>query len=427
MNNSNTFFNFAIKNNTKKFKITCVIVLFILILPTIIAQPKYQSINSKKNECMEDIFLNFAIEKLRKLMSAPSLSVCAIKNDKIVWYKGYGYAQVYKRVKPDINTIYQIGSISKTITTTALLQLYEKGYIDLDDDVNEYLPFSLRNPYYPWCPITIKMLLSHRSSIFDYHFFTKRGMTISFLQSGIPTDLESWLRNSLTSDGYWYYRNFWNKDYAPGEEACYSNTGFLIIGYIVEKVSGKTIEEYCQKNIFKPLEMYNTSFHPDNLNEKQFATPYIKPKRVYIPILDYDTMGFAPIGGVRSSINDLSHFLIAHLNNGVYKQTRILKNSTIQLMHNCIYKGCKIISPLNRMYGLGWWGKNQFGRTIQGHGGMMPGASAYMMINESDSIGYIIMANQFDIFGFFHSFELLLETWSRSLIGELLFRKANSY
>ena len=94
----------------------------------------------------------------------PSLSACIIKNDTIVWSKAFGWSDIYNLKKAKSDTIYRVASITKTFTATALMQLYEQGLFDLDDNVSEYLPFDLKNPKYPECNITFRMLLAHQSS-----------------------------------------------------------------------------------------------------------------------------------------------------------------------------------------------------------------------------------------------------------------------
>lgn len=417
----NTHWNSSLR--IREICITLICVLLIIPSTTFITIKTKGALTHQQDPV--DLF-DIQMRILQSFMLSPSLSVCVVNNDGIIFSKGYGYADIKSRRTPDLHTIYPVGSISKTITTTALLQLYEQSLFDLDEDVNNYLPFDLRNPNFPDQTITFRMLLSHRASIFDYGLFTLRGIIYTLATAGIPEDMGSWIEKTLTPSGEWYHPDYWHTDYGPGEEACYSNVGFIIIGYLVELLSGQTIEDYCQQHIFEPLEMDNTSYHPANLNENDLATTYIRRMGLFFPLPEYDTLGFAAIGGVRSSAEDLSHFLIAHLNNGTYKQSQILNYSTIQIMQNCQYLGCKLISPLNRLYGLGWWCTQRQGRNIKGHGGMVPGGSAFMMINESDSMGYIVMTNQFNILGFFSPIKFLLKSQVRTMIGELLFQKVEA-
>ena len=112
-----------------------------------------------------DVIFDKKISLLMRLAGFCSLSTCIIKNDTIIWSKGYGLYDVPEQKQTTIDTIYVLASITKTIVGTALMQLYEQGLFDLDDDVNDHLPFELRNPNFPDDPITIRMLLSHTSSL----------------------------------------------------------------------------------------------------------------------------------------------------------------------------------------------------------------------------------------------------------------------
>ena len=121
----------------------------------------------KQVDSNDDPTFDLKIKLLMKVGHMPSLSACIIKNNGIVWSKGYGFYDIMHRKKACDDTIYMIGSISKSVTATALMQLYEQGLFDLDDDVSDYLPFTLRNPKYPDVPITFRMLLAHQSSLFE--------------------------------------------------------------------------------------------------------------------------------------------------------------------------------------------------------------------------------------------------------------------
>jgi CubicO group peptidase (beta-lactamase class C family) len=151
----------------------------------------------------------------------PGLSACIVINDSIVWQKGYGYSKIYRGIKATENTIYLGASVSKTITATAIMQLWEKGLFDLDEDVNNFLPFSLRNPKYPEKKITFRMLLSHHSSLsygdYDssliYYFFTLFGST------------KERYEEILSPSGKFYNPNVWI-DSEPGTTLQYSNIGY---------------------------------------------------------------------------------------------------------------------------------------------------------------------------------------------------------
>ena len=154
-----------------------------------------------------------------------------------------------------LDAIMNIGSISKTFTATAAMQLWEKGMLQLDVDINKYLDFKITNPKYPDKPITIFQILTHTSSIQDgkaYH---------ESYSCGDPTQsLHDWIYNNLNPDGTYYYQGSSFGDWSPGTNTKYSNVAFGLLGLIVEKLAKKPFNEYCKENIFKPLGMINTGW-----------------------------------------------------------------------------------------------------------------------------------------------------------------------
>jgi len=160
----------------KIFKISfiCILVLSPLITQNITAI-KHSSQNTNCQYISRDILFDFKVKTLMRVTNHDALSVCIIKDNQTVWAKSYGYSHPHLFREATNRTIYGVGSITKTITATAILQLYEKGLLDLDDDINTYLPFEIRNPNFPDVPITIRSLLIHRSSNQDYYVMTSEG------------------------------------------------------------------------------------------------------------------------------------------------------------------------------------------------------------------------------------------------------------
>jgi CubicO group peptidase (beta-lactamase class C family) len=334
-----------------------------------------------------------------RLAGFRSLSTCIIKDDQIIWSKGYGSYDVSKEKHATIDTIYILASVTKTVVGTALMQLYEQGLFDLDDDVNLYLPFELRNPNFPEEPITIRMLLSHTSSLNTNEQMQYYWMNFS---GDPPFDFfpEPFLREFLLPGGQYYDDTVWSTEYHPGQHAMYANVGFDLISYLVELISGEPFLQYCDTHIFTPLEMHNTSFNLSRLNIEQVAVPYQRyAGRYYLLneldfILGNDTPPgmywrprFYPAGGLYSTVEDLSHFLIAHMNEGVYQGTRILEKETVDLMHH--------IQPDNAIgYGLAWMQTKISPRlTATGHGGDLPGTDTWMLYNQTEDLGVIYLAN----------------------------------
>jgi len=348
-------------------------------------------------ESFNDAVFDRKISFLMRIAGYPSLSACIIKDDQMIWSKGYGYYDRSERKPATPDTNYVLASITKTIVGTALMQLYDQGLFDLDDDVNAFLPFDIRNPNFPDDPITFRMLLSHTSSLNtneqnQYYWLNFSGDP--------PFDFfpEPYLREFLIPGGSYYDPSVWSTEYRPGEYAMYANIGFDIISYLVEIISGEPFLQYCDTHIFSPLDMKNTGFNFSHFDINQVAIPYQRYKGKYYTINELEFMfgedwtppeqywrlRCYPAGGLYTTVSDLSHFLIAHMNDGIYNGTQILKKNTVDLMH--------AIQPGNQIrYGLAWMHESIGG--LSGHGGDLPGIDTWMLYNETKDIGVIYLAN----------------------------------
>jgi CubicO group peptidase (beta-lactamase class C family) len=329
------------------------------------------------------------ITVLLKIGHYPSMSACIIRNTTVIWEKGYGLYDIEQHKPATVHTIYLVASITKTITSTALMQLYDQGLFGLDDDVNDYLPFSLRNPNFPDEPITIRMLLSHSSSLNpdpnSYHWF-------NFSQPPpIPWYPDPWLREYLLPGGLYYTPQIWNSTYRPGERMQYANINFDLVGYLVQILSGEPYYLYCTQHIFTPLAMTHTSFRLADIPLNDVAIPYTYRNRTYEKHPYYQLLHY-PVAGLLTTTGDLSHFLIAQMNHGVYNTTRILTNDTVDLMHTIQPPG----NPYyNYRYGLGWMieEKRLPHAILVGHTGDIPGVHTRMFMNQKDHTGIICLFN----------------------------------
>jgi CubicO group peptidase (beta-lactamase class C family) len=246
-----------------------------------------------------------------------SLGACLIKDDKIIWNGAYGYAdrELKKQLKTD--DIFHLASLSKTITATALMQLYEKELFNLDDDISTYIPVKVRNPNFPEKPISVRMLLTHTGGFADV---MSTGNKLSLGTAGdceIP--LSVFIKELFTPGGKYYSEDLFSKD-EPGTKYSYSNISFSLIGYLVEVLSGQDFSEYCKKNIFIPLEMKNTGWFLRDIDTSRLiwgygyhgnfdsTAEYSKGGRFGIP-------GY-PEGLLRSTLEDLLHFISAFMNEG---------------------------------------------------------------------------------------------------------------
>jgi len=402
-------------------KSTALFVIFLLVGISF-ASISVCSKNSSKSDFDDNII------QLMKQGRIPSVSACIIKNDSIVEYGGYGYYNKLLRLKPTKNTVYMAGSVSKAFSAMALMQLYEEGIFDLEDDINDYLPFPLRNPYYPTVPITFKMVLSHQSSLPLTHLKQYPFIVIATLLN-FPKMTPNF-KEYLVPGGRAYNSEAWMDDNAPGDAFNYSNVGYMLVEYLIEVLSGQDFQEYCKENVFLPLKMYNTSFNYKDFKRFNRAVPYEQVGNIVVRLPFYN-LPSAGAGGILTTIEDLSHFLIAHINNGTYDGVQILKKSTIELIHTIQYpnKGYPKDSPIwpnNLSYGLGWMIQNKSGIIYQGHGGDTFGYKARMLYRETDKTGAILLVNKgAGVISSLHDALKLHETLEQ--IMELLFLKSEEF
>jgi CubicO group peptidase (beta-lactamase class C family) len=323
------------------------------------------------------------------------LSVAVVKDNKIIYTKAFGKSNIEKQtdLKPD--DIFRIASISKSFTTTALLTLVEKGAVSLDSDVSDLIGFQIRNPKYPEVPITVKMLLSHSSSLNDSQEYN----SMDFINPAVNPD----------------FAKCYN-DYMPGTKYEYCNLGFNTLGTIVEKVSGIRFDKYVSQNILQPLKL-KASFNVDDFQDITFTTLYTSDttgtsatgKLKFIPsenaylsraaiidsgkyILGYSAPVFSPTGGMKISAPDLARYMIMHMNYGIDPQTgvRIIKYETSKLMQTPV-----IETDDNGYYCLGL---NRYSillpeETLTGHTGDAYGLLSAMYFEPEKKFGIIMLSN----------------------------------
>ncbi|RXJ66351.1 hypothetical protein CS022_24620 [Veronia nyctiphanis] len=319
----------------------------------------------------------------------PSASVLVFKDGEVVFSKQYGFSNLEKKIAPSQNSLYQVASVSKLVTGTAIMKLYDQGKLQLDDDVNQYLPFSVRNPDFPDTPITFRMLLSHTSSISDGSFFFGSPYWDLYEDIGKPTQKPESLDLFVTSyftPGAKYYdkdNNFNNAK--PGTIAEYSNVAYGLLGYLIEQVSGIPFYEFCRQEIFFPLEMAHTRWLSRNLEQNRMAMPYNYNliSNTFKPLGTYDLSTYSD-GGLKTSSIEFMRFLHVFLNNGKTLQgERFLQPETVAEMLTVQYP------DVNNISGLTWWIEED--RYL--HGGSDPGTKALVVISKPEKWGFIFFAN----------------------------------
>ncbi|UCC19912.1 MAG: beta-lactamase family protein [Promethearchaeota archaeon] len=364
--------------------------------------------------------------RIRSLMSQgniPSLAAGIVVNDTLVWSKGYGD-------QPDgVDSVYMIGSITKIFTATAIMQLYDNNTLDLDTDIDTYIPFSVRNPNYPSIPITIRDLLTHSSGIskIDKPLWDHDADFINWTNNNLGTNYTAWdprptlgdfLNGSLNPYGQYYELDTW-ESFAPGTGWQYSNLAFLLLAYIVEEITNQSYAEYLQENVLSPLGMTNTGFNYTDFIGRN-AIPYEQNDTQLIegPIYNFYNIGG---GGLRSTVHDLTKFLIAHMNQGSYNNTQILLPQTVVDMQTAEFSlsGSDLGGFTFIGQGLGW---PLYSGNIIGHGGAVPGYLAQISFKtvSNGKYGIVFMLNKGSSFV---QDNYLLNTFFPSLI-EILFDEA---
>ena len=322
--------------------------------------------------------LDLNIQAVMNEEHIPGVAACAVKNGAVEWMGTYGYANLEQNISVTSNIIFMLGSVSKIVTGIAFMQLVEIGHIDLDDDINDFLPFDVVHPDHPETTISPRMLLSHVSGIRD-NWSVLGPLEVSGIDS--PLSLEEFTQNYLTPAGTYYHTDNFN-DAEPGTEYDYTNVGSTLIAYLVEVVSNTTFEDYCQQNIFLPLGMNETSWFLENLENDMMAIPYLYTGSGFTPYGHYSSAVY-PCGFMRTSIRQQAQLLTVLMEGGTIGNTTILSNSTLQMMMTLHYPS--IVTN----YGLYF----QNSGVLWGHGGSGPGVTTRMFFYPEAHEGLIVMLN----------------------------------
>lgn len=305
----------------------------------------------------------------------PSLVTGIIKEDSLIWQGFYGFHNLENREAPTKQTIYHLASISKTFTAVAAMQLHEQGKLDLEQDINLYLPFSIRNPHFPDQSITARMLLTHTSSL-AWPTNEENPQFNDRFPGDSATPLAEWIPAYLLPDGDKYLSITWQQN-APGSTLQYTNVGLALLGYLVEVISGQNFAEYCQDHIFDPLQMAHSGFLLSEVDTSLLASLYYEDN-----VIEPYSVPHYPASMVKSSLEELSHFLIAIMNGGVYRGTRILQEQSVQEMLQIQVPAAKL-GYVWQYVDNGW----------VGHNGGYWGVSSNFDFHPEKRVGVILLAN----------------------------------
>lgn len=296
-------------------------------------------------------------------------TVSIVKDGKLLFEKGYGYADVEQKKPVGANeTLFRPGSISKLFTWTAVMQLVEQGKLDLDKDVNEYLDYKIPDAFGK--PITLKNLLTHTAG------FEEQAKDLISFNSESP-NLGEFLKTHIPG-----------RIFPPGTVPAYSNYGASLAGYIVERVSGEPFNQYVEDHIFKPLQMNHSTFAqplppalaPFMSNGYQLASE--KP-------MPFEIVGPFPAGSLSSTADDMTRFMLAHLQNGQSGDARILQPETAQMMHSRLFG----LDPAANAMAYGFYEESRNGHRIIGHAGDTNAFHSDLHLVLDQNVGFFISYN----------------------------------
>lgn len=350
-------------------------------IPGVFPEPIVEGAGLKDKADLEAFFDGVMAAHLRyQPLAGATLSV--VRDGQVLLLKGYGYADLEKRVPVDgTQSLFRPGSTSKLFTWTAVMQLVEQGKLELDADVNGYIP-NFKLPEAFGKPITLRNLLTHTAGLEDgalgYLFARDAGHLVP-LGDALAAHVPARVRAPTTDFGN------------DGTNSSYSNWGTALAGHIVASVSGMPFDDYVDKHIFAPLGMTSSTFReplPAELAPRM-ATGYRFEAGRFEPHGFEFVHSFGPAGSLTSSAADMARFMMAHLNLGELDGQRILNEDTARLMQGRQFQA----SPYLNGAGLGFYETHVNGRRVIGHGGDMIAFHTDLLLLPEEKIGIYVSYN----------------------------------
>ena len=310
-------------------------------------------------------------DEIRRALVAwdqPSMAVAVARGGEVVWEEGFGWADRERRVPATEHTMYSLASISKPITATGLMILVERGFIDLDAPANDYLgPAKIDGRTWDADGATVRRVASHTAGLpLHYQFFYED---------------EPYRRPHMDET----IRRYANLVTAPDERWNYSNLGYGILDYIIERASGQSYPDFMRDEVFRPLGLTRTSVGIGLGLEDFTATRYATDQSP-IPFYDFDHPGGS---AVFSSAHDLVRFGMFHLGHDLDHQRRIISDAAIERMRE---PGGS--SGPAAEYGIGWSLRElPGGLRLQRHGGGMGGVRTELAIAPEENAAVVVLSN----------------------------------
>jgi CubicO group peptidase (beta-lactamase class C family) len=301
----------------------------------------------------------------------PGFALGVVRDGKLIYAKGFGLAKLGGKTPVTSKSLFHMASVTKTFVATAVMQLSEKGKIDLDAPLTRYLPyFRLNDERYR--VITIRQMLSHTSGIPD---------TLNFNWDKPEYDagaLERFVRSVADQ----------NLAFAPGEKFAYSNTAYEILGDVIAKVSGESFEDYVQHNVLTPLGMKDSTLLVRDANPQLLTSPHVlENSQVAVSKIFPYNRAHSPSSTLYSNIEDMSAWAIANLNHGELNGKRILKPETAAAMWQ------PVVPALGMKEGISWFSTDLQGHHLVLHSGGDTGFESMLILAPDDAVGIVAMCN----------------------------------
>jgi len=302
----------------------------------------------------------------------PALSLALVDDQQIVWAQGFGFADLDRKVPATAGTIYRAGSVSKLFTDIGIMQLVERGELDLDAPVTRYLPdFHPKNPFGK--SITLRELMSHRSGL------VREPPVGHYFDPSAPSLRET--VNSLNST---------KLVYAPGTHTKYSNAGITVAGYVLERLKATPYTEYLQQAVLQPMGLTESAFAPEPQLAASLAKAYMwtyEGRTFQAPAFQ---LGIGPAGSLYTSVVDLGHFLSVLFARGRGPHGQVLKPETLEQM----WRPAPVRTGEKPEFGIGFRVADFDGRRMVRHGGAIYGFATELAALPDDKLGVIVVTTK---------------------------------
>ena len=337
---------------------------------------------------IDQVELKARIDGILNRHPAVGLAVGVVRNGSLEFFLGHGLADIASSSPVTGDTVFRIGSITKTFTAIAVMQLWEQGLVDLDAPANDYLRAYKLVPAEPsFRPAILRHLLTHTAGIPEVVYAADLLHPSWGPFEGRPVVRSVKVGEPLPSLAE-YYRGGLRLVAEPGSAFAYSNHGFATLGQIVEDVSGVPLERYLRERIFEPLGMADSDLVRSERVTSRLATGYVLGPRGASPVPDRDWVG-AGGGGIYSTTRDLARYLAALLGGGANEHGSVLEPATLATMFEPHYQPDPRVPGVGLAFFRGDAGEHR----VVGHDGILPGFNSELSLAPDDGVGVVALTN----------------------------------